>query len=206
MSSRMKPQGYEECSRCKMMTKAAVCRCGMKMRDEVAREAAPAEKPAKAAGGPNKTEARYRAEVLSRRLDLVAVAYEGLTFRMVNGHRYTPDWVARSADGQVWCFEVKGAYRFGSHQRARLAFDQAATEWPCFRWVWAERQKDGSWKHTAPRATPGQVDADGTGTGQEQGSATEGVKGRFRGATGHPAVSRYFQASEGGTPPNEKSD
>ena len=148
------PDGYKECPVCRMMTKAAVCRCGQKMKDEVAPEAAPAEKPAKAKGGPNKTEACYRRDVLSRRQDLTSIGYEALTIRMGNGHRYTPDWTCQATDGRVICVEVKGTYRFGSHQRARLAFDQCATEWPCFEFVWAERQKDGSWKHSTPRATP----------------------------------------------------
>ena len=83
--------------------------------------------------GPNKTEARYRDERL-RGLD---ARYEALTFRMANGHRYTPDWVVFGADGGIECHEVKGAYKLGSHGRARLAFDQARAEFPWFGWVWA---------------------------------------------------------------------
>ena len=94
---------------------------------------------------PNKTEAAYRREVLDRRGDLSAVMYEGLSFRMGNGHRYTPDWVVFGVGGVIECHEVKGAYRFGSHGRARLAFDQAKAEFPGFRWVWATWAK-GSWR------------------------------------------------------------
>ncbi len=82
---------------------------------------------------PNKTEARYRAEKL-RGLD---ARYEALSFLLQNGHRYTPDWVVLGTDGRIECHEVKGAYRFGSHGRARLAFDQAKAEFPGFGWVWA---------------------------------------------------------------------
>lgn len=91
---------------------------------------------ARRAKGPNKTEARYRAERIDRRNDVAACCYEGLTFRMVNGHRYTPDWVVVTTAGRVECHEVKGAYRMHSHQRARLAFDQARVEFPWARWVW----------------------------------------------------------------------
>lgn len=93
-------------------------------------------------GKPNKTELEYRNIYLRG----VPAAYEGLTFRMANGHRYTPDWVHFGQDGRLTCIECKGAYRFGSHQRARLAFDQARVEWPGVRWVWAVRQKGGAWK------------------------------------------------------------
>ena len=46
--------------------------------------------------------------MLGRRGDAAAVHYEGLTLRMANGHRYTPDWVVVTAGGQIECHEVKG--------------------------------------------------------------------------------------------------
>lgn len=83
---------------------------------------------------PNKTEARYAAEML-RGLD---ARYEAVTFRLSNGHRYTPDWVVFDSAGRLLsCHEVKGSYRFHSHGRARLAFDQAALEFPGITWFWA---------------------------------------------------------------------
>ena len=92
---------------------------------------------------PNKTETAYRAEVLDRRPDVTAVRYEGLTFRMENGHRYTPDWVVVTGSGRIECHEVKGRYALQSQQRARLAFDQARVEFPWFKWIWATRAKHG---------------------------------------------------------------
>ena len=92
---------------------------------------------------PNKTEAAYRAEVLGRRGDVAAVHYEGLTLRMANGHRYTPDWVVVTAGGRIECHEVKGGFALHSQQRARLAFDQARVEFPWIVWVWAVKTKDG---------------------------------------------------------------
>lgn len=89
---------------------------------------------------PNKTEARYAAEML-RGLD---ARYEAVTFRLSNGHRYTPDWVVFDPDGILLsCHEVKGSYRFHSHGRARLAFDQAAVEFPGITWFWATLTSQG---------------------------------------------------------------
>lgn len=89
---------------------------------------------------PNKTEARYAAEML-RGLD---ARYEAVTFRLSNGHRYTPDWVVFDSAGRLLsCHEVKGSYRFHSHGRARLAFDQAAVEFPGITWFWATLTSQG---------------------------------------------------------------
>lgn len=93
--------------------------------------------------GPNKTEAAYRTEVLGRRTDVGALHYEGLTLRMANGHRYTPDWVVITTGGRIECHEVKGGYALHSHQRARLAFDQARVEFPWIFWVWSVKTKHG---------------------------------------------------------------
>jgi len=94
---------------------------------------------------PNKTEAAYRAEVLGQRADVAAMHYEGLTFRMANGHRYTPDWVVVTQAGRIECHEIKGGHALHSQQRARLAFDQARVEFPWIVWTWAMGTK-GGWK------------------------------------------------------------
>lgn len=93
---------------------------------------------------PTKTEAAYRREVLDTNPAVQSVAYEALTVRLANGHRYTPDWVFW-AGGRLYCVEVKGTYRLRSHQRARLAFDQACVEFPGIVWIWAEKRKGGAW-------------------------------------------------------------
>lgn len=83
--------------------------------------------------GQNKLETRYNTERLAG-----AGRYEGITFRLSNGHRYTPDWVTSNALATV-CHEVKdGRYRQHSYQRARLAFDQACIEYPSIGFVWVE--------------------------------------------------------------------
>jgi hypothetical protein len=63
--------------------------------------------------------------------------FESRTFRMANGHEYTPD----AFDGRR-CLEVKG-FRHASHGRSRLAFDQCRAEFPHYVWIWAERKKAG---------------------------------------------------------------
>jgi hypothetical protein len=94
---------------------------------------------------PTKTEIDARRHIIDHHPGVASVAFEGITFRMANGHRYTPDWVVTMTDGRVVCVEVKGVYRLGSYQRARLAFDQARVEWPTFGWLWAERAGGGAW-------------------------------------------------------------
>lgn len=102
-----------------------------------------AEKRDVARRRPNKTEAKYAAECLQG-LD---ARYEALTFNLANGHAYTPDWVVFAGGRPVTCHEVKGAHRFHSHQRARLAFDQARVEIPGLFWVWATLTKEGWEQH-----------------------------------------------------------
>lgn len=101
-------------------------------RAQLGQAQAPAAQAIDTRPGPNKTEAAYRARYLAG-LD---ARYEALTFRLSNGHRYTPDWVVFEYGRPVECHEVKGAYRFASHGRSRLAFDQARVEFPGLRWCW----------------------------------------------------------------------
>ena len=90
---------------------------------------------------PNKTEVDYQRRHL-RELD---ARYEAVTFRMENGHRYTPDWVVFTDGRPSQCHECKGGYALGSQQRARLAFDQVRVEFPGLVWVWAVKVK-GQWE------------------------------------------------------------
>lgn len=90
--------------------------------------------------GPNKTEAEFAMYYLRGK----DARYEALTFRMANGHRYTPDWVVWNSERLVlYCYEVKGAHAFHSQRSAKLAFDQAKIEFPWVEWIWATKTKDG---------------------------------------------------------------
>ena len=83
---------------------------------------------------PNKTEQRYYNDHLSHLID---VRYEPLTFKLKNGHRYTPDWVVFRDGLPVECIEVKGSYRFASQNRSQMAWAQARLDFPGLKWVWA---------------------------------------------------------------------
>lgn len=90
-------------------------------------------------GGMNKTEAAYNAEALGG-----AGRYEPVTFHLLGGCRYTPDFMTID-DGVPTFHEVKGSYRLESEGRAWTAFTSAAAQYPFFRWVWAARTKGGGW-------------------------------------------------------------
>lgn len=86
-----------------------------------------------------KTEAEYLRKFLCGR----DARFEALTFRMANGHKYTPDFVVFECGKPVECHEVKGNYRLHTYQRSRIAYDQCTQEFPGLKWVWAEKRKDG---------------------------------------------------------------
>ena len=87
---------------------------------------------------PNKTEARFNAEVLGGR-----GMYEALTFH-VDGGAYTPDWLALDpATGAPTCYEVKGAHPFPSENRARFAFLTCRARFPFVAFRWFRRTRDG---------------------------------------------------------------
>ena len=85
--------------------------------------------------GPNATEQRFHDTYLA----MLDARYEALTFRMANGKRYTPDWIVFDHEDKrpTECIEVKSKHRFGSHNRAQVAFAQCRVEFPGLRWTWA---------------------------------------------------------------------
>lgn len=104
----------------------------------------PAAEARGVARGPNKTEARYARDMLTVN-GVCKAQYEGVTFHLAGGSRYTIDWYLFE-NGVHTVVEVKGSYRFGSQGRAWTAFREARAQFPGFRFVWVERQKDGTWK------------------------------------------------------------
>ena len=75
----------------------------------------------------------------------VDVWFHPCVLMLRNGHKYTPDFLCDPGvpDSRRVLVEVKGAYRLGSYQRARVAFDQARIEFPEFHFLWLEKTKDG---------------------------------------------------------------
>ncbi len=87
--------------------------------------------------GPNKTEERFNRDMLAGRGE-----YQGITFRLPGGSRYTPDWIYE-VNGQLFAVEVKGPHRFPSEGRALTAFLEARAAWRSvvfawFRWTGTE--------------------------------------------------------------------
>jgi hypothetical protein len=94
--------------------------------------------------GPNKTEqaARHHLEMLFPDAD---IRFEAITFHLEAKAAYTPDWlVTYPLYNKMICVEVKNAnYKHASYGRSRLAFSQAAIEFPKFQFMWLELTKDG---------------------------------------------------------------
>ena len=117
--------------------------CGTKQGVDKGKGAPPLKTAVRA---PNKTEQRYYDDHLSHLTD---VRYEAITFKLRNGHRYTPDWVVFENGTPVACYEVKGSYRFGSEGRSQMAWAQARLDFAGLKWVWAmwdDRKGKKQWK------------------------------------------------------------
>lgn len=102
--------------------------------------------------GMNKTEQAYQREILHGK-----GRYEPITFHLLGGCRYTPDFLTID-DGVPTFHEVKGSYRLESEGRAWTAFNSAAAQYPFFRWVWAVKGKKHGWS-VKRRVEPGTFDA-----------------------------------------------
>ena len=109
----------------------------------------------KGSKGPNKTEtAAYH--YLKLCYPGASVRYEAITFHLERYEEdtlnvksipaaYTPDYLITLPDGSMICVEVKNAaYKHASYGRSRLAFRQAALEFPQFQFIWLELVK-GEW-------------------------------------------------------------
>ena len=93
---------------------------------------------------PNKTETEY-GNRLALEFRGAVIKFEGLTLKLDNGMKYTPDWVVRETlTGQIILVEVKNAaYKHASYGRSKMAFAQCQIDWPMFGYRWAEKTKDG---------------------------------------------------------------
>ena len=89
---------------------------------------------------PNNTEAEYNRLFLDGK-----GMYEAITLKPPSGNRYTPDWMTIE-NGLITLYEVKGSYRLQSHGRALTAWKEAAATFPCFKFVWVTKQKNGNWE------------------------------------------------------------
>jgi hypothetical protein len=64
-------------------------------------------------GERNKTEAAYESHLNLRKItgEVAWFEFEGMTFRLADSTRYTPDFAVMLADGVLECHEVKGTTR-----------------------------------------------------------------------------------------------
>ena len=73
----------------------------------------------------------------------------GLTLRMGNNHKYTPDYLVQPVNGKMLLVEVKqrgkNGFRQYSYQRAKLAFNQCKVEYNLFKYRWMEKH-NGEWE------------------------------------------------------------
>ncbi len=95
-----------------------------------------------------KAEEQY-GRILQAEFPHCSVLYEALRLKLRSGHAYTPDWIVMFKSGQILCVEVKvrgkKGFRQFSYGRAKLAFDEARVQWPCFTFRWAEKHQ-GEWR------------------------------------------------------------
>jgi len=88
----------------------------------------------------NKIEAAY-GDLLKGRPDVVWTEFEGITLRLGDDCRYTPDWPLMLADGTLEMHETKGFMR----DDALVKIKAAAARYP-FRFVLVRREKS-EWIH-----------------------------------------------------------
>jgi hypothetical protein len=155
------PEGYTLCPLCNTASRSITCpRCVTIATPAPVIAPAPCRDTVKGAKrregavpgprGPNKTELEYRRRFIDGEVGpgvadetIVRVDYEGLTFRLAAGFRYTPDWVVQLANGQIEAHEAKGPWQ---SRDAHIRWAQAAQEWPTVRFFWGKRDKNGEWK------------------------------------------------------------
>jgi hypothetical protein len=93
-----------------------------------------------------KTELEYGRKLAFEFPDAKIIPW-GLTLRMSNGHKYTPDLAVLLPD-KILLVEVKArgknGFRQPSFARAKLAYDQCRVEYPYFEYRFAEKYK-GVW-------------------------------------------------------------
>lgn len=87
----------------------------------------------------SKAEERYAAILQSQQRagQIRGWRYEGLTLKLADGVRYTPDFLVVENDGAMTLLEVKGFMREAARLRLRIAVEM----YPAFRWflIWAKK-------------------------------------------------------------------
>jgi len=98
-------------------------------------------------GQPNKEEADF-GRILSTWPGVKRFVFEGITLRIANGARYTPDYYVVLTDGTLCFYEIKGLRRAAGI----LALKVAANQFPEFQFLIAEFDRKTGW--TIERVMP----------------------------------------------------
>jgi hypothetical protein len=90
----------------------------------------------------NRAEQEYGTMLLARKMvgEIAWFKYEGVTLKLADDTRYTPDFFVMLADGTLEAHEVKGFFR----DDAKVKLKVAAEQFP-LRFILAQKSKDG-WK------------------------------------------------------------
>lgn len=115
-------------------------------RDSLSTEAQRASPEGSATGGMNKTEARFKREVLT--VDGVwDVFYESIKLRLADRTWYTPDFaVLRIGGPRIEFYEVKGSWKAPHQEDSRVKLKVAAELYPQFHFFAAVPNRDtGGW-------------------------------------------------------------
>lgn len=97
-------------------------------------------------GQMNKTEAAYAQELEARKnaKELLWYVFEGVTLKLADGCRYTPDFAVLRADGVMEMHEVKGYWTDDARAKIKVAADKFPFK---FIAVYKRPKKDGGgWK------------------------------------------------------------
>jgi hypothetical protein len=94
--------------------------------------------------GMNRTETRYSdyLELLKRAGEIAWYRFEGVTLKLADDTRYTPDFFVMTATGAFQAHEVKGFWRDDAKVKLKIAADLYPLE---FVAVFAE--KGGTWRY-----------------------------------------------------------
>lgn len=90
----------------------------------------------------NKTEQEFYAKLLMRYSHVIA---QGVTVELADMCRYTPDFAVQQLDGILVFFEVKGPFM---REDSWIKLKVAARTYPWWRFVLAQKHKDGHWTET----------------------------------------------------------
>ena len=90
----------------------------------------------------NRTEAEYSRLLEEKKSsgEVVWWAFEGMTFKLAEGSRYTPDFNVMLPNGQLEMHEVKGRWIDDAKTKIKVAADKFPFQ---FRAVFAKPKRDG---------------------------------------------------------------